>query len=149
MLNLRDTQHKTKRIIKTRRRASALTLRFVILAGAVCVFILSACNQKLPEGVIDEQKMVNVLADLHTIDGYMSTMRFTDSVRESGAEFYAAVYKHHHINRAIFEKSLKYYSKDLSLLDSLYNQADDTLKAREAKLYKIQEDQQRKMMQSK
>jgi len=126
-----------------------LNMRLFFLIWSVCLLILPACKQRLPDGVMDEQKMVRVLADLHTIDGYMSTLRFSDTVRTSGTGFYNTVYKHHNISRSVFEKSLEYYSKNPALLDSLYGQAEDILKAREARLYKIEEEEQRKMMKSK
>ncbi len=106
---------------------------------------LSACGQKkLPEGIIDERKMVRVLADLHTIDGYMSSLMSLDTLRVAGNKHYAAVYKNYNIGKPVFEKSLKYYSMQPVVLDSMYSRVDNILKWRAANLAKIQEAKQKK-----
>ncbi|MHB1179638.1 MAG: hypothetical protein ACYCZO_15075, partial [Daejeonella sp.] len=57
----------------------------------VCLIFLSACGQKrLPDGIIDETRMVRIMADLHTIDGYMSSLMSTDTLRMAGKNYYAA-----------------------------------------------------------
>lgn len=109
------------------------------------LFLLTAChNNKLPEGVLDEQKMINVLADLSVIDGYMSTLLYTDTLRIEGKNYYATVYKNHKISKAVFDKSLKYYSTQPVLLDSMYSKVIRKLDAKEKVLNKIQAKEQLK-----
>jgi len=111
----------------------------------VSMVFLSACGQKkIPEGIIDERKMVRVLADLHTIDGYMSSLMSLDTLRIAGNKHYAAVYKNYNIDKPVFEKSLKYYSMQPVLLDSMYSRVDNILKWRASNLAKIQEAKQKK-----
>ncbi len=109
------------------------------------LFFLAACASKpLPEGVLEEQKMVNVLADLSVIDGYMSTLMYTDSLRILGKNYYATVYKNHNISKAVFDKSMKYYSNQPVLLDSMYSKVTKRLEAKEKRLNKIRELEERK-----
>jgi hypothetical protein len=116
----------------------------------LCLLILSACSQdKRPKGILDQQKMIEVTADLHIIDGYLSTLMYTDSARILGKNFYVTIYEKHHISRADYEESLKYYSMQPVLLDSMYNKVEDILRLKEEELYKIEEKEQRKMMNSK
>lgn len=106
----------------------------------LCLFSLSACNnEKLPAGVLDERKMVNVLADLSIIDGYMSTLMYSDTLRIQGKNYYATVYKNHNISKAVFDKSMKYYSTQPVLLDSMYSKVTRKLEAKEKRLNKIRE----------
>lgn len=106
---------------------------------------LSACGQKQPpEGIIDKRKMVRILADLHTIDGYMSSLMSTDTLRVAGNTYYAAVYKNHNTSKPVFEKSLKYYSMQPVVLDSMYSRVDNILKWRADNLTKILEAKQKK-----
>lgn len=114
------------------------------------IFILTACQKNQPpDGVLDEQRMVSVLADLTVIDGYMSTLMYTDSLRISGKNFYATVYKHHNISKETFENSMKYYSSQPVLLDSMYSRVARKLEAKEKVLNKIQMKEQFKKVLSK
>ena len=109
------------------------------------LILLTACNSnRLPEGVLEEQKMVNVLTDLTVIDGYMSSLMYTDTLRIEGKNYYATVYKNHNITRAVFDKSMKYYSTQPVLLDSMYSKVTKKLELKENRYNKIQEQKQKK-----
>ena len=114
------------------------------------LLLLTACQKnKLPEGVLDEQRMINVLADISVVDGYMSTLMYTDTLRIEGRSYYATVYKNHNISREIFDKSLKYYSNQPVLLDSMYSKVTRKLEAKERFLDKIQMKEQFKKVLGK
>lgn len=97
-----------------------------------------------PQGILDEKQMVNVLADLSVIDGYMSTLLYTDSLRMQGKNYYSTVYKNHNTSKAVFDKSMRYYSTKPALLDSMYSEVNRKLEAKEKRLNKIYELEQRK-----
>ena len=114
------------------------------------LFLLTACQKnKLPEGVLDEQRMINVLADISVVDGYMSTLMYTDTLRIEGKNYYATVYKNHNISKEVFDKSLKYYSNQPVLLDSMYSKVTRKLEAKERFLNKIQMKEQFKKVLGK
>ena len=98
-------------------------------------FLIVSCkNNELPKDLIEEQKMIQIIADLHIID----TLVYTDSIRINGKNFYATVYKSHKTTKAVYERSLKYYSMDPVRLDSMYNRVEYLLANKERKLNKIQ-----------
>ena len=114
------------------------------------LLLLTACQKnKLPEGVLDEQRMINVLADMSVIDGYMSSLMYTDTLRIEGKSYYATVYKNHNISKEVFDKSLKYYSNQPVLLDSMYSKVTRKLEAKERYLNKIQMKEQFKKVLDK
>ena len=114
------------------------------------LLLLTACQKnKLPEGVLDEQRMINVLADISVVDGYMSTLMYTDTLRIEGRSYYATVYKNHNISREVFDKSLKYYSNQPVLLDSMYSKVTRKLEAKERFLNKVQMKEQFKKVLGK
>ena len=123
-------------ILYTNMKLQLLLISFCLLA--------SCTNKKLPEGVLDERQMVNVLADLSVIDGYMASLMYTDSLRIKGKNYYATVYKNHNTTKAAFDKSMKYYSTQPVLLDSMYSKVNKKLEAKEKRLNKIYELEQRK-----
>jgi predicted nucleotidyltransferase len=129
---------------------SGFSLKYCSLMKFFILFILSiflsGCNNDSPpRDIIEEQKMVGVLADLHTIDGYMSTLMYSDTFRVAGKNYYATVYKKHNISKPRFDKSLKYYSAQPELLDSMYSKVEIILKKKEERLNKIQEMKQKKL----
>ncbi|HQT23567.1 MAG: hypothetical protein B7X86_00490 [Sphingobacteriales bacterium 17-39-43] len=97
--------------------------------------LLFACGQdKIPEDIIDRKKMILIMADLHTMDGYMSTIIYNDTIRKNSKNLYATVYKTHKTTPALYEKSLKYYSMKPALLDTMYNSVQAILDEKEHKL---------------
>lgn len=93
-------------------------LNFLILF----FILLTSCKDKnLPNDLIEEQKMIQIMSELHTIDGYISSLSFSDSTRTNGINFYNTVYKNNRVTKAQYERSLKYYSMDPVKLDSMYS----------------------------
>lgn len=104
------------------------------------LFFLLGCEQnKRPEGILDEKRMVAVLSDLHIMDGYISTLDYSDSLRITGKNYYATIYKKHNISRNTYEKSLRYYSMQPALLDSMYTQVENIIFKKEIKLNKVRD----------
>lgn len=109
----------------------------VFLFAIIFLSMIWSCSEKKkPADILDEQKMVNMMIDLHIVDGFMSSLMYNDSTRIKGKNFYASVYDKHKVTRAEYEKSLKYYSMDPVLLDSMYSKVERILSAKEQKLNK-------------
>ncbi|WP_276361947.1 DUF4296 domain-containing protein [Daejeonella sp. H1SJ63] len=120
-------QHGIFSFIKT--RAIKLTMVFLL--------VITACSENnKPANILEEQKMVSIMTDLHIMDGYMSSLMYNDSVRIKGKNFYATIYDKHKVTPAEYEKSLKYYSMNPVLLDSMYSKVELILAAKEHKLNK-------------
>ncbi len=97
--------------------------------------LLFACEQnKMPKDIIDQKRMILIMADLHTMDGYMSTIIYNDTIRKNSKNLYATIYKTHNTTPALYEKSLKYYSMKPALLDTMYNKVQAILDEKEHKL---------------
>lgn len=110
---------------------------------------VSCGNHKHPDGILSEPQMVSILSDLHTVDGYMATLSYSDSTRINGQNLYETIYKKHNISRASYDKSLQYYSTRPEVIDSLYSLVEKRLDARAAALLKIEQRERRKQLQSK
>lgn len=115
----------------------------------LCMVFITGCNQnKHPKDIIEQEKMIDIMTDLHVIDGYMSQLMYSDTRKISGKNLYAAVYNNHHITKQIYEKSLKYYSMDPVLLDSMYSKVEKEIDLKEKKLVK-KEERLNKILQEK
>jgi hypothetical protein len=107
----------------------------VIKALFLIVLLLFGCKQeKIPDDIIDQKKMILIMADLHTMDGYMSTIIYNDTIRKNNKNLYATIYKTHNTTPVLYEKSLKYYSMKPALLDTMYNKVQAILDEKEHKL---------------
>lgn len=100
------------------------------------LFLSSCKDNNLPKDLIEEQKMIHIMSELHIVDGYMSSLSYTDSVRINGKNFYNTVYKNNGITKAQYENSLKHYSMDPVKLDSMYSDVQILLTSKEKKLNK-------------
>jgi len=75
--------------------------------------------------------MILIMADLHTMDGYMSTIIYNDTLRQNNKHLYATIYKTYNITPELYEKSLKYYSMKPAMLDTMYNRVQAILDEKE------------------
>lgn len=116
--------------------SSLFKAKVFLLALLLPSLMWSCSEKKKPAHILEEQKMVNIMIDLHIVDGFMSSLMYNDSTRIKGKNYYASVYDRHKVTRAEYEKSLKYYSMDPVLLDSMYSKVERILSAKEQKLNK-------------
>lgn len=100
----------------------------------ILLFFLS-CSEKLPKGILPKDKMVNLLTDIHVIDGYSMTL-MPDSGALKLSSLYQSAFKKYNTDSVQFRKSLEYYTRHPEAIDSMYkavNRQLDRLEAEENK----------------
>jgi hypothetical protein len=120
----------------------------LLLSG---LLFLAACNQgKAPKGVIENEKMVAVLTDVHLVDAYISMIPYDDSVlKQQSSKYYDAIYKKYKTSRSDFDKSVKYYSRQPKVLDSMYSQVLTNLSKKEKEQSMLLKKEQNKLLKKK
>ncbi len=100
-----------------------------ILILLTVALMLQSCNrQRLPEGILDEDTMVELLIDIHLAEGLVSTFPIHyDSSRILYPLFEKEVFKKHQVSDSVFRKSLEYYMRDTRVMDRLYARTIDSL----------------------
>ncbi|MFD2203614.1 DUF4296 domain-containing protein [Shivajiella indica] len=98
----------------------------------VFIFILlnlfSCGREKLPPGILDEDKMVEILIDIHLAEGLVSTFPIHyDSSRVLYPLFEKEVFRKHQIPDSVFRNSFEYYMKDTKIMDRMYARTIDSL----------------------
>jgi len=88
------------------------------------IFLTACSGEKVPADILNQQQMIMLMADLHTMDGYMSSMLYTDSIRRKSKDLYATIYSSHNTTEKLYDKSLRYYSMKPVLLDSMYSRVE-------------------------
>lgn len=90
-----------------------------LIPALILLFFIS-CSEKLPKGILAKDKMVNLLTDIHLIDGYGMTM-MPDSNAVKIPQLYQSVFKKYDTDSVQFRKSMEYYAQQPVELDSMYN----------------------------
>lgn len=93
------------------------------------IFILQSCGRnRLPEGVLNEDKMVEILVDIHLAEGLVSTFPIHyDSSRILYPYFEIEVFKKHSVPDSVFKKSMEFYMRDVKAMDRMYARTIDSL----------------------
>jgi len=113
--------------------------KYIILFFSVTL-ILSACKQdETPPNIIKRDKMVNLLTDLHILDGNMYNIaQVPDSIQKYGTNGYLALFKRYHTDSAQFRRSYKYYTTQPFEFQAMYDQILDNLTRKTDSLRKRQ-----------
>ena len=105
--------------------------------GILLFFILIVgCKSDRPDRIIKEKEMIDLLRDLHIIDGYLNTLP-SDSVERISANLITGVYNHYHVDSAVVRESIEYYSRQPQVLNRIYTNVDNQLKDMGAKAQDI------------
>lgn len=101
-----------------------------------CLCLLS-CGQKgadKPADLVPEQKMVRILADIHTAEAIIErNVPYPDTALIVYGKQHANILKEHQVEETAFKKTYRYYLLNLEEMDKLYEVVVDTLSVRESK----------------
>jgi len=93
---------------------------------------LASCNNppvEKPERLIDEEMMIDMLADIHLAEASFNSLRHRDTLVEnsSSIDFYYSILKKYQIQDSVFEKSFVYYASQPRKFEKMYRQAMNKL----------------------
>ena len=106
--------------------------RFLILS--FCILSLASCSSSnKPTGLLPEDKMVEVLIDIHLTEGLTSAMPVAyDSSRVLYRLLENDVFIKHEVSDSVFTQSMLYYLRDPEEMEQIYSRVVDSLMVREA-----------------
>lgn len=95
------------------------------IALLVGVFLFFSCKEEIKSGLSDE-KMVNVLTDLHLAEASMLTLnkRLKDSIH---VVYYEQVFKIHEVNDSLFFEELEILRKSPKRVEEIYTKVIDNI----------------------
>ena len=96
--------------------------KYIILFFLVLTFLCSCSSGDTPpDGILNKEEMINVLTDIHLVDGGMVMyIQTPDTLYKYGTVRYADVFKKDHTDTAQFRKSFKYYTLKPSMFSDMY-----------------------------
>lgn len=112
-----------------------LLLRFtVVIFPFLLVISCSSKEDEIPPGIIPRDKMISILIDVQQAEAKIQTynLQANDSTRKIEYGYYSHIFKKHHIKSSEFESSFKFYSKNLELLNKMYDEVITGLSKRQA-----------------
>lgn len=92
--------------------------RFISIIGIILLFI--ACDGR-PKGVLNQNDMVNILTDLHKLDGSLMVKGLLPDETDKKNDYYVSVLRKYGITQAEFDSSLIWYSKNPKKFDHVYD----------------------------
>ena len=85
-----------------------------------------------PTDLISEEKMIDVLIDVHITESALSLKNFNRDSSLKLYEYYKEdIYKEHQISEKQFQESFDYYAKHSKQFDQMYEVVIDSLKVKE------------------
>ena len=96
---------------------------FTTAALLVSALLMSACNKnKVPEDIIKEKTMIELLTEMHTADAYFNNITGYECDTMIGEINYTynQIFKKYGTNKEQFDKSLDYYSQNPKKFREMY-----------------------------
>lgn len=94
-------------------------------------------KENIPDYVLSEKKLLSLVIDIHIADAVVSDKKLFDrDLRkiDTLSSYYNSVFVKHKINRAKFNRTMRYYSLNPDFLEDLYENVLDSMKKMELRL---------------
>lgn len=100
------------------------------------VFVLTSCRSQ-PKYVIDEDRMVDLLIDIHKTEAVITLNYTSYPTDEKKRAMRQAVYMRHNISEAEFDTSLVWYGNHLDVYMDVYDRVIEQLKKEDEEIKKL------------
>ena len=118
---------------------------FVFFLSAFILFF-AACGQKTKikgSEFIPQDVLVQVLSDIHLIDGITTDMKYYRKFNPGDSiDLYSAIFEKYNVDKEMYERTIKEYSKYPQLLNKVYDEVLMNLNLLQDKVEKEEEDRQ-------
>ncbi len=86
-------------------------------------FFQCKSNESIPENILNDDKMVSILTDIHLAEGYSRINGvYGDSAKEVLPAYYELILKKHNVERKVFTDSYYYYSTEPEKMNNIMNE---------------------------
>jgi len=101
--------------------------KILLLLYLSSLWMLPGCDEppvERPENLIGEEKMIDMLVDIHLAEAAFFSQRTRDSLVEksSSADFYYSVLQKYEVPDSVFEKSFVFYASQPRDFEKMYRQ---------------------------
>ncbi|WP_186756246.1 DUF4296 domain-containing protein [Echinicola salinicaeni] len=94
--------------------------------------LLSCSKEGQPDYLLSEDKMVEIMVDIHLAEGMASSLPVSyDSSKKLYPLFESRVFENHQVIDTVYMESLEYYLRDTEKMEELYGRVIDSLNVKE------------------
>nr|WP_246581338.1 DUF4296 domain-containing protein [Echinicola shivajiensis] len=94
--------------------------------------MLSCSEEGQPDYLLSEDKMVEIMVDIHLAEGMASSLPISyDSSKKLYPLFESRVFENHQVQDSVYMESLEYYLRDTEKMEELYGRVIDSLNVKE------------------
>lgn len=109
---------------------------------SVLLFLTACKGTSVPDGIIKQDQMADLLTEVHIVDGTMyNVLQVPDTLYKYGTGKYLTVFKKYHTDSVQFKKSFKYYSANPDKLQLIYEKITANIKLKTDSLNKLNQQQ--------
>jgi hypothetical protein len=103
------------------------------------IFVFASCKEsdevQKPEGLLTQDEMVEVLTDIHLIEGARTGLVIMGDSVGGVNEHYKAFFEKHNVSQAQYDSSFVYYSKNPIIFDKIYERVIENLSVIESEIH--------------
>ncbi|WP_181151259.1 DUF4296 domain-containing protein [Sphingobacterium gobiense] len=89
-------------------------------------FLMISCDRSKPKGILSEKTMVDLMTDVHLVDGYLNTLQ-VDSTRKVIDGLYDGIFEKYGIDSVTFKENISYYLGNPIVSKELYTKVTKKL----------------------
>ncbi len=112
--------------------------KHIILFFSALLLLASCKGSLIGDDVIAKDKMVQMLTDIHIIDGSLTVYAANDSLYKYGTNRYALLFKKYGVDTAYFNKSLRHYIAKSDEIVAIYDSVNVVLKRKSDSIGRVQ-----------
>ncbi|WP_372946709.1 DUF4296 domain-containing protein [Mariniphaga sp.] len=103
--------------------------KIIILFIFLAFFSCSKPTVEKPEVLLQEEKIIDMLVDIHLAEATFNSRRHRDSLvmKSSSADFYYSILDKHQVADSVFEQSFVFYASQPRKFEKMYRQAMNKL----------------------
>ncbi|WP_156306768.1 DUF4296 domain-containing protein [Sphingobacterium endophyticum] len=106
-----------------------------LILGLLPLFFISiSCKKNVPEGILSQEDMVELMTEVHILDGYISNIP-VDSAKKVIDPLYEQIFDKFGIDSTTFNKNVNYYFGNPALTSKTYDQVVKRLEQKERGFY--------------
>ncbi len=113
-----------------------MIMRYLLFS--LLVLLSVSCKedqQKTPDHVIDMDKMVSIMVDMHIVETASNLKVFPpDSAQQMYRNYFESIYLSHGVTKAAFDSSLAYYSTQTDQMNVIYDRILENLSEMESEV---------------
>lgn len=106
--------------------------KILLILSVIVLFAAAACDDPPmpePERLIERDKMVEMVADIHLAEAAFNSLRHRDSLvqNSSSANFYYSILGKYDVQDTVFEQSFVFYASQPREFEKMYREAMNIL----------------------